>query len=40
MEEKIKEVSNQELIQIYHLITNHLEYLATEKQKIEEDDKK
>ena len=40
MEEKIKEVSNQELIQIYHLIADHLEYLAKEKQKVEEDDKK
>ena len=40
MEEKLKEVSNQELIQIYRLILDHLEYLENEKQKLEEDDKK
>lgn len=40
MEEKIKEISNQELIQIYRLIIEHIEYLENEKKKIEEDDKK
>ena len=40
MEEKLKEVSNQELLQIYRLIMEHLEYLDNEKQKVEEDDKK
>ena len=40
MEEKLKEISNQELIQVYRLIMDHLEYLANEKQKVEEDDKK
>ena len=40
MEEKLKEVSNQELLQIYRLIMEHLEYLDNEKQKLEEDDKK
>lgn len=39
MEEKIKEISNQELIQIYRMIIEHLEYLEKEKNKIEEDDK-
>lgn len=39
MEEKIKEISNQELIQIYRMIIEHLEYLKKEKNKIEEDDK-
>lgn len=39
MEEKIKEISNQELIQIYRMIIEHLEYLEKEKNNIEEDDK-
>lgn len=39
MEEKIKDISNQELIQIYRMIIEHLEYLEKEKNKIEEDDK-
>jgi len=40
MEEKLKEISNQELIQIYNLIIEHLKYLDNEKKKIEEDDSK
>jgi len=40
MEEKIKEVSNQDLIQIYRMIKDHLEYLENEKNKVEEDEKK
>ena len=40
MEDKIKEVSNQDLIQIYRMIKEHLEYLENEKRKVEEDDKK
>ena len=40
MEEKIKEISNQELLQIYRLILEHLEYLETEKNKVEEVDNK
>ena len=40
MEEKLKEISNQELIQLYRLIVDHLEYLENEKQKVEEDEKK
>lgn len=39
MEEKLKDISNQELIQIYRMIIEHLEYLEKEKNKIEEDDK-
>ena len=38
MEEKLKEVTNQDLIQL--LIKEHLEYLENEKQKVEADDKK
>ena len=40
MEDKIKEVSNQDLIQIYRMIKDHLEYLENEKNKVEEDEKK
>ena len=40
MEEKIKEINNQELLQIYRLILEHLEYLETEKKKVEEVDNK
>lgn len=40
MEEKLKEVTNQDLIQLYRLIKDHLEYLENEKQKVEEADKK
>ncbi len=40
MEEKIKEINNQELLQIYRLIIEHLEYLETEKKKVEEVDNK
>ena len=40
MEEKLKQISNQELIQLYRLIMGHLEYLENEKQKVEEDEKK
>ena len=39
MEEKLKEVNNQELMQIYRLILEHLEYLEKEKEKVEEDEK-
>ena len=39
MEEKLKDISNQELIQIYRMIIEHMEYLEKEKNKIEEDDK-
>ena len=40
MEEKLKEVSNQELMQIYRLILEHMEYLENEKAKVEEEEKK
>ena len=40
MEEKIKDVNNQELLQIYRLIIEHLDYLETEKKKVEEVDNK
>ena len=40
MEEKVKELSNQELIQIYTMIIQHLELLENEKLKVEEVDKK
>ena len=40
MEEKLKEVSNQELIQLYNLIVSHLESLENEKNKMEEEEKK
>ena len=39
MEEKLKEVNNQDLLQIYRLILEHLEYLQKEKEKVEADDK-
>ena len=33
MEEKIKEISNQDLLQIYRMILDHLEFLQQEKKK-------
>ena len=40
MEEELKKISNKDLMQIYHLIMEHLKYLNECKTKIEEDDKK
>ena len=40
MEEKIKELSNQELLQIYRMIMDHLDYLQQEKKKVEEEEQK
>ncbi len=40
MEEKLKEINNQDLLQIYRLILEHLEFLDNEKKKIEEEDNK
>lgn len=40
MEEKIKQISNQELLKIYNLILENLDYLEKEKEKVLEDDKK
>ena len=36
MKEKIKGLSNDELLQVYKLIMEHLEYLDVEKNKVEE----
>jgi len=36
MNEKIVNVSNQELIQLYRLILEHKEFLENEKKKLEE----
>ena len=38
MEEKIKELTNQELVQIYRMIVEHLEYLENEKRKVTEEE--
>lgn len=40
MEEKLKSVSNDDLLQIYRVILEHLEYLEVEKKKVEEVDTK
>ncbi len=40
MEEKIKEATNQELIQLYRLVNEHLDYLENEKEKVSEADNK
>ena len=37
MEGNIKEVSNQELIELYKLIVDHQEYLNKELEKVEEE---
>lgn len=39
MKEKIKELSNEELLRVYRLILEHLEYLKNEKNKLEEEEK-
>ncbi len=39
MEGNIKEVSNQELIELYRLIISHQEYLDGELKKTEEEEK-
>ncbi len=39
MEGNIKEVSNQELIELYRLIVSHQEYLNGELEKVKEDEK-
>ncbi len=38
MGEKIKEITNDELLSLYRLIIEHQEYLETEKKKLEEED--
>lgn len=40
MEDKIKDVDNHELLQIYNLIKEHIDYLEKEKTKVLEDDNK
>lgn len=40
MEEKIKELTNQELMQVYNMIMDHLEYLENEKKKVTEEEEK
>ena len=40
MEDKIKDVNNLELLQIYNLIKEHIDYLEKEKTKVLEDEKK
>lgn len=37
--EELKSLSNQELLQLYHLIMEHITYLETEKNKVEEPEK-
>ena len=39
MKEKIKGLSNDELLQVYKMIIEHLEYLEVEKKKILEEEK-
>lgn len=36
MKEEIKGLSNDELLQVYKMIMEHLEYLDVEKKKVEE----
>ena len=40
MEEKLKNVSNDDLLQVYRVILEHMEYLEVEKKKVEEADAK
>ena len=37
MEEKIKNISNQELISLYRLLLEHIEFLENEDKKIGEE---
>lgn len=37
--EELKNLTNQELLQLYHLIIEHITYLETEKNKVEEPSK-
>lgn len=37
MEEKIKTISNQELITLYRTLLEHVEFLNNEKNKLEEE---
>lgn len=39
MEEKILNLNNQELLQLYRLLLEHKDYLETEKKKLLEEEK-
>ena len=39
MKEKIKELSNEELLKVYRMLLEHLDYLKSEKDKMEDDNK-
>lgn len=38
MKENIKELSNDELVSVYHLVLEHLEFLENEKNKLLEEE--
>ena len=38
MKENVKELSNDELVSVYHLVLEHLEFLENEKNKLMEED--
>ena len=38
MKEKIKGLSNDDLLQVYKMISEHLEYLDIEKKKVEDEE--
>lgn len=40
MKDKIKELSNKELIDLYRLLLEHLNYLNQEKEKLAKEDEK
>lgn len=37
MGEDLKELTNEELVQVYHLVLEHLEFLENEKNKLTEE---
>ena len=39
MKERIKELSNEDLLKVYRLLLEHIEYLEKEKNKMEEENK-
>ena len=38
--DKVKNSNNQDLLQVYNMVSEHIEYLEKEKEKVLEDDKK
>ena len=38
MKEELKELSNEELVSVYHLVLEHKEFLENEKKKLAEDE--